>query len=158
MSRQSMTDLRVRRAERGLVQMNLWIRDEDRAAFDVAVARFRQRAGELDPAMKPGRKPLEAVRASVLHLERAKSQKPPGKPQRATGRPSASKPVTITLPCRLTFPVAPSASIRNQMKAEGWHYDKLAGVWSTDDRDLAEGWLDELTLDLNARMLDPPAE
>jgi hypothetical protein len=35
MSRQSMTDLRARRAERGLVQMNLWIRDEDRTAFDV---------------------------------------------------------------------------------------------------------------------------
>jgi hypothetical protein len=144
-----MTDLRARRAERGLVQMNLWIRDEDRAAFDVAVARFRQRAGELDPAMKPGRKPLEAVMASALHLERQKQSRRPK-------RPAAQPLATITLPCRLTFPVVPSASLRNQLKAEGWHYDRLEGVWSTDDRELAEDWIDELTLDLNARLLDPP--
>jgi hypothetical protein len=52
MGKQSMTTLRERRAERGLVQMNLWIREEDREAFTAAVAPFRERAGELDPAQK----------------------------------------------------------------------------------------------------------
>jgi hypothetical protein len=63
MGKHSMTTLRERRAERGLVQMSLWIRDEDRAAFAAAVEPFKQRAGELDPAQRPGRKRQEAVRA-----------------------------------------------------------------------------------------------
>lgn len=66
MGKQSMTTLRERRAERGLVQMNLWIREEDREAFAAAVAPFKKRAGEMDPARKPGRKPLEALRGSIL--------------------------------------------------------------------------------------------
>lgn len=68
MGKQSMTVLRERRAERGLVQINLWIRDEDRDAFAAAVAPFRERAGEMDPAKKSGRKPLEALRGSILHI------------------------------------------------------------------------------------------
>jgi hypothetical protein len=47
---------------------------------DVAVARFRQRAGELDPALKSGRKPLEAVRASVLHLSARGGRRHQGSP------------------------------------------------------------------------------
>ncbi len=66
MGKQSMTELRERRAERGLVQVNFWIREEDRAAFEVAVAPFKDRASKLDPAHKPGRRPLEAVRGSLL--------------------------------------------------------------------------------------------
>ena len=66
MGKQSMTVLRERRVERGLVQVNFWIREEDRAAFEVAVAPFKDRASKLDPAHKPGRKPLEALRGSLL--------------------------------------------------------------------------------------------
>jgi hypothetical protein len=66
MSKQSMTSLRERRAALGLVQMNLWIREEDRVAFIAAVDPFKQRAGEIDPAQRPGRKRQEAARASPL--------------------------------------------------------------------------------------------
>ncbi|OYV68289.1 MAG: hypothetical protein B7Z67_13845 [Acidiphilium sp. 21-60-14] len=63
-----MTTLRERRAELGLVQMNLWIREADRAAFAAAVEPFKRRAEALDPAQRPGRKRQEAARALPLHL------------------------------------------------------------------------------------------
>ena len=152
MSKQSMTSLRERRAELGLVQMNLWIRDEDRAAFAAAVEPFKRRAGELDPAQRPGRKRQEAARASPLHLERWKTPAPPETPQRPAAGRSAPRPV-ITLPCRLIFPTKPPAHIRNAMKDEGWGYDKLSGVWSTDRGWLAERWIEELTRDWHARII-----
>ncbi|WP_262313287.1 hypothetical protein [Acidiphilium sp. AL] len=137
MSKQSMTSLRERRAELGLVQMNLWIREEDRAAFTAAVEPFRERAGEIDPAQRPGRKRQEAARAS---------------PQKLAERRSAPGPA-ITVPCRLIFPTKPPAHIRNAMKDEGWGYDKLSGVWSTDRGWLAERWIEELTRDWYARII-----
>lgn len=152
MSKQSMTSLRERRAALGLVQMNLWIREEDRAAFTAAVEPFRRRAGEIDPAQRPGRKRQEAARASPLHLERSRTQTPPGTPQRPAERWSAPGSA-ITLPCRLIFPTKPPAHIRNAMKDEGWMYDKLSGVWSTDMRWLAECWIEELTHDWHARII-----
>jgi hypothetical protein len=76
MGKQSMTTLRERRAERGLVQMSLWIREEDREAFTAAVAPFRERAGERDPAHKPGRKPLEALRGAILQYGADQGAKP----------------------------------------------------------------------------------
>ncbi|OYV68164.1 MAG: hypothetical protein B7Z67_14200 [Acidiphilium sp. 21-60-14] len=154
MSKYSMTSLRERRAELGLVQMNLWIREEDRAAFAAAVEPFKQRAGELDPTQRPGRKRQEAGRASPLHLERRKTLAPPETPQRPAERRSAPRPA-IALPCRLIFPTKPPAHIRNAMKDEGWFYDKLAGTWTADDADLVELWIDELTRDWHAKIIGP---
>lgn len=152
MGKQSMTVLRERRAERGLVQVNFWIREEDRAAFDVAVAPFKDRASKLDPAHKPGRKPLEALRASLLGLQRIKTQKPPRPSRKPAERPSAAKPV-IAMPCRLTFPVAPPANLRNAMKDDGWFYDKLTGIWTAEEAELADIWLTELTRDWQATII-----
>ncbi|MCW8309385.1 hypothetical protein AruPA_20410 [Acidiphilium sp. PA] len=149
-----MTSLRERRAELGLVQMNLWIREEDRAAFAAVVEPFKQRAGELDPAQRPGRKRQEAARASSLHLERRKPPTPQEMPQRPADRRSAPRPA-IALPCRLIFPTKPPAHIRNAMKDEGWFYDKLAGTWTADDADLVELWIEELTSDWHARIIGP---
>ena len=154
MSKQSMTTLRERRAELGLVQMNLWIRDEDRAAFTAAVEPFRMRAAELDPAQRPGRKRLEAVRASPLHLERSRTPTPPEAPQRPVGRRSAPRPA-ITLPCRLIFPTTPPAHLRNAMKDDGWFYDKLTGTWTADEAELVELWIEELIRDWHAKIIAP---
>lgn len=154
MGKQSMTTLRERRAELGLVQMNLWIRDEDRAAFTAAVAPFRERAGERDPTKQPGRKRLEAVRASVRHLERSRHQTAPQVPQTPAERRSAPRP-KISLPCRLIFPSKPPAHIRNAMKDDGWFYDKLAGTWTADEAELVESWLTELTRDWDVRIIGP---
>ncbi len=153
MSKHSMTSLRERRAELGLVQMNLWIRDEDRAAFAAAVEPFKRRAGELDPAQRPGRKRQEAARV-LPHLERRKTPAPPETPQRPAAGRSAPRPA-ITLPCRLIFPTKPPAHIRNAMKDEGWCYDELAGTWTASDPDLVELWIEELTRDWHARIIAP---
>ena len=156
MGKQSMTTLRERRAERGLVQMNLWIREEDREAFATAVAPFRERAGELDPANKPGRKPVEALRRSLLHLgERIRTRTPPEVPQKPPGRRSAKPAMILTLPCRLTFPTTPPAHIRNAMKDDGWFYDKLTATWTADEAELVDIWLPELTRDWLARIIGP---
>jgi len=152
MSKHSMTSLRERRAALGLVQMNLWIREEDRAAFTAAVEPFRERVGEIDPAQPPGRKRQEAARASPLHLERSRTPARPGTPQKPAERRSAPGPA-VALPCRLIFPTKPPAHIRNAMKDEGWGYDKLSGVWSTDRAWLAERWIEELTRDWHARTI-----
>jgi hypothetical protein len=152
MSKHSMTSLRERRAELGLVQMSLWIRDEDRTAFAAAVEPFKRRAGDLDPAQRPGRKRQEAVRVLPLHLEGRKTPSPPETHQRPAAGRSAPRPA-ITLPCRLIFPTKPPAHIRNAMKDEGWGYDKLSGVWSTDRGWLAERWIEELTRDWHARII-----
>lgn len=140
MSKQSMAALRERRAELGLVQMNLWIREEDRAEFEAAAAPFRARAAEIDPAHKPGRKPQEAVREPN---RRSPAQRPPQTSQ----RPSdwlAERRAWLTLPCRLTFPNPPPASLRNEMKAAGWRYDRDSGIWVADQIKLAKAWLPEL--------------
>jgi hypothetical protein len=113
-----MTSLRERWAELGLVQMNLWIREEDRSAFTAAVESFRERAGEIDPSQRPGRKRQEAARASPLHLGRSRTPAPPGTPQKPAQRRSAPGPA-VTLPCRLIFPTKPPAHIRNAMKDRG---------------------------------------
>ncbi len=157
MSKHSMTSLRERRAELGLVQMNLWIRDEDRAAFAAAVEPFKRRAGELDPAQRPGRKRQEPAMASPLLFERPKTPTPPETPQRPVAGRSAPIPA-ITLPCRLIFHTKPPAHIRNAMKDEGWCYDKLAGTWTATDPDLVELWIEELTQDWHARIIStaPP--
>ena len=147
MGKQSMTTLRERRAELGLVQMNLWIREADRAAFDRAIAPFKQRAAEADPPAQRMR-PLERVRQSVGRFDRTKPGTPPEPPQKP-GR------AVIPLPCRLIFPAKPPASLRNQMKDAGWVYAATAGVWSTHDRGLVEIWLDELIEAHGARVLDP---
>ena len=154
MSKHSMASLRERRAALGLVQMNLWIREEDRAAFTAAVEPFKQRAGELDPAQRPGRKRQEFARASSRPVAR---QKPPEAPQRPAERRSAPRPA-IALPCRLIFPTAPPAHICNAMKDEGWGYDKLSGVWTANQADLVEIWLAELTAVWHARIIGPIAD
>jgi hypothetical protein len=157
MGKQSMTTLRERRAERGLVQMNLWIREEDREAFAAAVAPFRERAGALDPVNKPGRKPLEALRGAILHMERIRTQNPPEPHQKPVERHVPAKPV-ITLPCHLVFPAKPPADIRNAMKDDGWLYDKLANVWTAEEQELLDIWLDELVQDWQARIISPAKE
>lgn len=151
MSKHSMASLRERRAALGLVQMNLWIREEDRAAFTAAVAPFKQRAGELDPAQRPGRKRQEFARASSRPVAR---QKPPEAPQRPAERRSAPRPA-IALPCRLIFPTRPPARLRNAMKEDGWFYDKLTGTWTADEAEPVELWIEELVRDWHARIIAP---
>jgi hypothetical protein len=157
MGKHSMTSLRERRAALGLVQMNLWIREEDRAAFTAAVEPFKQRAGEMDPAQRPGRKRQRAARTPRLHLERSRTPTPSGTPQTPSERRSAPGP-TIALPCRLIFPTRPPAHIRNAMKDEGWFYDKLSGTWTTNEAELIERWIEELTRDWHARIIGPIAD
>ncbi|MCF3948898.1 hypothetical protein [Acidiphilium iwatense] len=149
-----MSSLRERRAALGLVQMNLWIREGDRAAFTAAVEPFKERAGEIDPAQRPGRKRQKAARASPLHFWRSRPPAPPGTPQRPAERRSTPRPA-IVLPCRLTFPTTPSAQVRNAMKADGWVYDRLIDTWTTNASELAENWIEELTCDWHARIIDP---
>jgi hypothetical protein len=158
MSKQSMAALRERRTELGLVQMNLWIRDEDRAEFEAAVAPFRDRATEIDSAHKSGRKPLETVRESIHRgLEANPAQRPPQAPQKPARRQSPPKP-RITLPCRLTFPTPPPASLRNAMKDDGWRYERDRGIWIADQLQVASAWLPELLEDWGAHLLGPPED
>lgn len=157
MGKHSMTSLRERRAALGLVQMNLWIREEDRAAFTAAVEPFKQRAGEMDPAQPPGRKHQRAARTPRLHLEPSRTPTPSGTPQRPAEERSAPRP-TIALPCRLIFSTRPPAHIRNAMKDEGWFYDKLAGTWTAQDAELVERWIEELSRDWQARIIGPPGD
>ena len=154
MSKQSMTTLRERRAELGLVQMNLWIREVDRAAFARAVEPFKRRTEALDPAQRPGRKRQEAARALPLHLGRSRVQTPPETPQKPAETHPAPRPA-ITLPCRLTFPTTPPAQVRNAMKADGWAYDRLTDTWTTNAAEPVEAWVEELTRDWQARIIGP---
>ena len=147
-----MTALRERRAALGLVQMNLWIREEDRAEFEAAMAPFRERAAAIDPTHKPGRKPVEAVRDSIRRLERSTTERPPQASQKPVRRHPTPKP-RITLPCRLSFPSTPPAALRNEMKAAGWQYDRTTGLWSTNDTELADDWLPDLTEKRGARIV-----
>ena len=50
MSKETMAAVRDRRKELGLVQMNVWILEEDRSAFLATVAPFRDRAREIEQA------------------------------------------------------------------------------------------------------------
>jgi hypothetical protein len=50
MSKETMAAVRDRRKGLGLVQMNVWILEEDRSAFLAAVAPFRDRAREIEQA------------------------------------------------------------------------------------------------------------
>jgi len=154
MGKHSMASFRERRASLGLVQMNLWIREEDRAAFTAAVEPFKQRAGELDPAQRRGRKRQKAAR---VHLEPTRTPTSSGTPETPADERSTPRPA-IALPCRLIFPTAPPAHICNAMKDEGWGYDKLSGVWTANQADLVEIWLAELTAVWHARIIGPIAD
>jgi hypothetical protein len=152
MSKDSMAALRARRSQLGLVQMNLWIRDEDRAAFAAAVEPFKRRAAELDQAQQPGRKRLEATMTASLHSGRLKAQTPSGALLRPVGRRPLPRP-SISIPCRLIFPSKPPAYIRNTMKDDGWTYDKLTGTWTADRAELVEAWIEELIYDWHAKII-----
>ncbi len=154
MSKRSMTTLRERRAELGLVPIHLWTREADRAAFAAAVEPCTRRAEALDPAQRPGRKRQEAARVLPLHLGRSRVQTPQGTPQKPAETRSTPRPA-ITLPCRLTFPTTPPAQVRNAMKADGWGYDRLTDTWTTNSVQPAEAWIEELTRDWDARIIGP---
>jgi hypothetical protein len=90
-------------------------------------------------------------------MERIRAQNPPEVPQKPVERHVPAKPV-VTLPCRLVFPAKPPADIRNAMKDDGWLYDKLANVWTAEEQELLDIWLDELVQDWQARIISPPRE
>lgn len=90
-------------------------------------------------------------------MERIGTQNPPEPPQKPVGRPVEPKPV-ISLPCRLVFPAKPPADIRNAMKDDGWLYDKLANVWTAEEQELIDIWLDELVKDWQARIISLATE
>lgn len=41
------------------------------------------------------------------------------------------------------------------MKDDGWLYDKLANVWTAEEQELLDIWLDELVKDWQARIISP---
>ncbi|MCP1238019.1 hypothetical protein NKW55_15905, partial [Gluconobacter kondonii] len=52
MSKTTMAAVRDRRKGLGLVQMNVWIQDEDKSAFLAAVTPFKNRAREIEQAAR----------------------------------------------------------------------------------------------------------
>jgi len=96
MSKKTMAAVRQRRKGLGLVQMNVWIPEDDRPAFLAAVAPFRDRAREIEQGSGKKRQ------MSIPHAY------------------------------RVTFPVAPPATVRNAIKASGWRYDREADVWTVE--------------------------
>ena len=56
--------------------------------------------------------PFQAVARDIEHLARENALK------------------IIPTGYRLSFSVAPPATVRNTMKASGWHYDRVANVWN----------------------------
>ncbi|KDM65093.1 hypothetical protein [Acidiphilium sp. JA12-A1] len=148
MTRQSMNTLRSRRAELGLVQMNLWIREEDRVAFEAAVAPFKARVAEIDPPRQRGRRSIDAIKERIERLEQdghLESRKV------TRHRPSAKE--VPPLPVRLAFPSVPPAALRDAMKGDGWAYDRSTNVWSTQEPELVESWLAELVEDWGAQII-----
>ncbi|GBQ86596.1 hypothetical protein [Asaia krungthepensis] len=59
MSRQTMETVRRRRKALGLVQANVWIREEDREAFQAAVAPFRKAARDIEQEAREEAVPFE---------------------------------------------------------------------------------------------------
>lgn len=59
MSRQTMETVRKRRKALGLVQANVWIREEDREVFQAAVAPFRKAACDAERKAREEEAPFE---------------------------------------------------------------------------------------------------
>jgi len=136
MAQESMRNLRARRVQLGLVQVNVWIKADDRAAFDVAIAAFKTRAIEADAI---GAASSSMVSAPVAPIEN--TDPPAGKPRRAT-QTRAPKPPGIMLPCRVVFQTKPATAIRNRMKDEGWVYDDE--VWWAYEIELVTDWREQI--------------
>lgn len=159
MSKQSMDTLRERLTELGLVQMNLWIRTEDRDEFEAAVAPFRERVAMIYLAQAPVRKSPAAV--LTQSRQSSKKRSTTRKPPHISDRPSAWRSERrdwLMLPCRLTFATPPPMSIRNAMQADGWRYDEDDGIWIADQLKLAKAWLPELVEGWGALILGPAAD
>jgi len=144
MAQESMRNLRARRVQLGLVQVNVWITADDRAAFDVAIAPFKTRAIEADnintarPAMTP---------APATPIENTDQ---PAEKSRRASKTRAPKPPVIMLPCRVVFQTKPATAIRNRMKDEGWVYDN--DVWWAYEIELVTDWRDQI-LSLGGKFL-----
>jgi len=144
MAQESMRNLRARRVQLGLVQVNVWIKADDRAAFDVAIAAFKTRAIEAD-AIGAARPAMMATTATPIE----NTDQPPEKSRRAV-QTRAPKPPGIMLPCRVVFQTKPATAIRNRMKDEGWVYDDDA--WWAYEIELVTDWREQI-LSLGGKFL-----
>ena len=144
MAQDSMRHLRARRVQRGLVQVNVWIKADDRAAFDVAIAPFKTRAVAADG--------IDTARPALMATTATPTENPhqPAEKSRRPSQPRAPKPAKIMLPCRVVFPAKPATAIRNRMKDDGWIYDDE--VWWAYDIELVTDWQDQI-LSLGGRFL-----
>jgi hypothetical protein len=136
MAQESMRNLRARRVQRGLVQVNVWIKADDRTAFDMAIAPFKTRAIEADT--------IDAASSSMTPAPATpieNNDQPAAKSRRAS-QPRAPKLPGIMLPCRVVFQTKPATAIRNRMKDEGWVYDD--DVWWAYEIELVTDWRDQI--------------